>query len=248
MRAEGGELLETNVAIRHSRRGNKGVSPFRVVDLPTRLCVPLIVRLSFIEQVSENVETFRKYRTLLGATVSSYNNIRKTTRRVEYRLIEKEITRIDLLVSRGETELCWKSDGVLEYIAELGELVEGLWRRMKSTQTNVEKMKAALDAWTRTPLIERKDRRKDGLLSFEERPEKVSRRYGEVERAAEQIHSLLEENRLLFQVSDEMEEPWQRYVAYVDGIVMESLRRAVGCSLGEWFLDTVPRQTGILFP
>ena len=167
----------------------------------------------------------------------SYNNICKLTRRVEFQLIEKEITRIDSLVSRGETELCWKSDGVLEYIVELGELVEGLWKRIKSAQMNVGKIKAALDAWTRTPLIERKDRRKDALLSFDERPEKVSKRYGEVERAAEQIHSLLEENKLLFQVGDGMEEPWQRYVAYVDGIVMESLRRAVGCSLGEWVLD-----------
>lgn len=130
-------------------------------------------------------------------------------------------------------ELRWNSDGVLEYMVELGELVEGLWGRIKSTQTNVEKMKAALDAWTRIPLIERKERRKDALLSFEERPEKVSRRYAEVERAGEQIRSLLEENRLLFQVSEEMEEAWQRYVAYVDGIVIESLRKAVGCSLGE---------------
>lgn len=81
--------------------------------------------------------------------------------------------------------------------------------------------------------MERKERRKDALLSFDERPEKVSRRYAEVERAGEQIRSLLEENRLLFQVSEEMEEAWQRYVAYVDGIVIESLRRAVGCSLGE---------------
>lgn len=186
--------------------------------------------------MSENVETFRKFRTLLAATVCSYNNVCKTTRRVEFQLIEKEIIRIDSLVSRGETELCWKSDGVLEYIVELGELVEGLWKRIKSTQTNAEKIKAVLDAWTRTPLIERKDRRKDALLSFDERPEKVSKRYGEVERAAEQIHSLLEENRLLFQVSDEMEEPWQKYVDYIDRIVMESLRRAVGCSLGEWAL------------
>lgn len=183
--------------------------------------------------MSENAETFRKFRALLCATVSSYNNIRRTSRQVEFRLIEDEITGIDSLVSRGETELRWNSDGVLEYIVELDELVEGLWGRIKSTQTNVEKIKAVLDAWTRTPLIERKDRRKDGLLSFDERPEKVSRRYAEVERAAEQIHSLLEENRQLFQVSEEMEEAWRRYVAYVDGIVIESLRRAVGCSLGD---------------
>ncbi|XP_033341681.2 dynein heavy chain at 93AB [Megalopta genalis] len=183
-------------------------------------------------KVSEDVETFRKFRTLLGATVDSYNSVRKTTTRVEFQLIENEITRIDSLVSRGENELCWRSAGVLEYIVELGELVEGLWRRIKSAQTNVGKIKAILEPWTRTPLIERKDRRKDALLSFEERPEKVSKRYAEIERAAEQIHSLVKENKTLFQVCDEIEEPWRRYVEYVDGIVTESLRRALGCSLG----------------
>ncbi|KOC63714.1 Dynein beta chain, ciliary [Habropoda laboriosa] len=183
-------------------------------------------------KVSENVETFRKYRTLLGATVLSYNNVRRTSRRVEFQLIKNEITRIDSLVSRGETELSWRSHGVLEYIEELSSLVEGLWSRIKAAQTNVDRMKTTLDSWSRTPLIERKDRRKDALLSFEEKPEKVSRRYGEVERAAEQIHSLLQENKLLFRVTDETEEPWLRYVVYVDEIVMESLRRAVGCSLG----------------
>lgn len=164
--------------------------------------------------------------------MDSYNNICRTTKRVEFQLIEMEITRIDSLVSRGETELCWKSNGVLEYIEELGKLVKGLWSRIKSAQMYVEKIKAILEPWTRTPLIERKDRRKDALLSFDERSEKVSKRYGEIEKAAEQIHSLLEENGRLFQVDEEIEEPWQRYVAYVDGIVMESLRRAVGCSLG----------------
>lgn len=89
-----------------------------------------------------------------------------------------------------------------------------------------------MEPWTRTPLIERKDRRKDSLLSFDERSEKVSKRCREIQRAAEQIHSLVEENRVLYRVSEEMEERWERYVAYVDGIVMESLRRAVGCSLG----------------
>ena len=71
--------------------------------------------------MSENVETFRKFRALLCATVSSYNNIRKTSRQVEFQLIEDEINSIDLLVSRGELELRWNSDGVLEYMVELGE-------------------------------------------------------------------------------------------------------------------------------
>lgn len=183
-------------------------------------------------QVSENAETFRKFRTMLSGTVDSYNNIRKTTKRVEFDLIELEVARIDSLISRGEDELCWRSDGLLEYITELGDLVEGLWKRMKAVQSNVEKIRNILEPWTKTPLIERKDRRKDTLLALEDRSEKVSKRYAEITKAAEQIHSILEENQALFQISETDQEAWREYVNYIDGIVIESLRKAVGCSLG----------------
>ncbi|XP_019887304.2 dynein beta chain, ciliary [Ooceraea biroi] len=183
-------------------------------------------------KVSESAETFRKFRTALGSTVDSYNNIRRTTKRVEFDLIELEVARIDSLVSRGENELCWRSDGLPEYITELGDLVEGLWKRMKSAQSNVQKIRSILEPWTKTPLIERKDRRKDALLALEDRSEKVSKRYAEITRATEQIHSILEENKTLFQISETEQGAWQEYVKYIDDIVIESLRKAVGCSLG----------------
>lgn len=169
---------------------------------------------------------------MLSSTVDSYNNIRKTTKRVESDLIEVEVARIDSLISRGENELCWRSAGLLEYITELGDLVDGLWKRMKAAQSNVEKIGNILEPWTKTPLIERKDRRKDTLLALEDRSEKVSRHYAEVTKAAEQIHSILGENKMLFQISDTEQEAWQEYVRYIDNIVLESLRKAVGCSLG----------------
>lgn len=169
---------------------------------------------------------------MLSSTVDSYNNIRKTTKRVEFDLIELEVARIDSLISRGENELCWRSDGLLEYITELGDLVEGLWKRMKTAQSNMEKIRNILEPWTKTPLIERKDRRKDTLLALEDRSEKVLKRYAEITKAAEQIHSILKENESLFQISEIGQEVWQEYVKYIDDIVIESLRKAVGCSLG----------------
>lgn len=169
---------------------------------------------------------------MLSSTVDSYNNIRKTTKRVEFDLIELEVARIDSLISRGENELCWRSNGLLEYITELGDLVEGLWKRMKTAQSNVEKIKNILEPWTKMPLVERKDRRKDTLLAIEDRSEKVSKRYTDITKAAEQIHSILKENKLLFQISEVGQEVWQEYVKYIDDIVIESLRKAVGCSLG----------------
>lgn len=169
---------------------------------------------------------------MLSSTVDSYNNIRKTTKPVEFDLIELEVAHIDSLIFRGENELCWRSDGLLEYITELGDFVEGLWKRMKTAQSNVEKIKNILEPWTKTPLIERKDSRKDTLLALEDRSEKVSKRYAEIAKASEQIHSILKENESLFQISEIGQEVWQEYVKYIDNIVIESLRKAVGCSLG----------------
>ncbi|XP_014206492.1 dynein beta chain, ciliary [Copidosoma floridanum] len=182
-------------------------------------------------QVAELSETFRKFRTMLSGTINFYNEIRRTCRKVEFNLIEEEISRIDSLFQKGQKELRWNSDGLLEYMTELGGLVESLYKRVKLAQTNVESVRNILQPWTKTPLIGRKENRKDTLLSLEERKDKVGKRYGEIQRAADQILQLLKENKKLFEIQDENIDAWQSYVSYVDKIVIESLRKAVGCSL-----------------
>ena len=146
-------------------------------------------------------------------------------------MIELDIARIDSLIQRGQNELRWNSEGLLEYMTELGSLVEDLHKRVKVTQANVEKIRSVIDPWTRMPLIERKDRRKNTLLSLDERSERVTKRYAEIKRAAEQIETLLAENKKLFEITDDKTDVWQPYVNYVDKIIVESLRKAVGCSL-----------------
>ncbi|XP_066581161.1 dynein beta chain, ciliary [Prorops nasuta] len=182
-------------------------------------------------EVSEKAEIFRNFRTLLSSTVLSYNSIRRNTRRVEFNLIENEVIKIDSLISRGENELCWNSDGLLEYIREIKNLVESLWRRIKSSQANVDKIKSIFEPWTKSPLIERKDHRKDTLLCMEERSEKVAKRYAEVTKAAEEINSLVESNKSFFAIDQDQKDAWKSYVLYVDNILMELLRKSVGCSL-----------------
>ncbi|XP_014225178.1 dynein beta chain, ciliary [Trichogramma pretiosum] len=182
--------------------------------------------------VAEMSETFRKFRTLLTGTVTSYNDIRRTCRRVEFNLIEKEIARIDTLIERGQNELRWNSEGLLDYMTELNGLVQDLYCRVKLTQANVEKIRNIIEPWTKVPLIERKDRRKHALLSIEDRAEKVAKRYAEIRKAAEHIELLLAENKKLFEIKDDEDESWRAYVKYVDKIVVECLRKSVGCSLG----------------
>lgn len=182
-------------------------------------------------QVAEKSETFRKFRNHLGTTVTAYNDIRRTSCQIEYNLIELEVARIDSMIARGEKELCWDSDNLADYINELGILVQSLWKRLKAIQSNVNKIHDILEPWTRTPLIERKDHRKDTLLALDERAENVAKRYSDIRKASEQIHALLEENKSLFEISSEVDAAWEQYVEYVDDMVIESLRKIVGCCL-----------------
>lgn len=161
-----------------------------------------------------------------------YNSVKRNCRKVEFCLIESEITRIDSLIRRGEKELCWRSDNLMEYMTEIRDLVEDLHKRIKATQENIERVRLILEPWTKTPLIERKDRKKTTLLSLDERQEKMSRRFAEIKKGAEQILFYIEENKKLFQIKNQDSENWQNYIKYVDNIVIESLQKAIGCSLG----------------
>ncbi|KAG8040920.1 hypothetical protein G9C98_001908, partial [Cotesia typhae] len=182
-------------------------------------------------KVAEKSEIFRKFLNHLSTTVTAYNDIRRTSRQIEYNLIELEVARIDSMIARGEKELCWDSDNLADYINELETLVQSLWKRLKAIQLNIDKIHDILEPWTRTPLIERKEHRKDTLLALDERADNVAKRYADIQKASEQIHKLLEENKALFEISSEVDAAWEEYVEYVDDIVIESLRKIVGCCL-----------------
>lgn len=61
--------------------------------------------------LSESDEYFRKYTANLNTTIDWYNKIKRTSKNVEYKLIENEILEIDKLVHQGQYELNWKSEG-----------------------------------------------------------------------------------------------------------------------------------------
>lgn len=62
--------------------------------------------------LAERNETFRKYISNLNCTVTWYNRIRRTTKDVEFNLIEKEIAQIDKLIAHGQNTLNWNSEGI----------------------------------------------------------------------------------------------------------------------------------------
>lgn len=62
-------------------------------------------------KMAERNETFRKYIENLNSTIVWYNKIRRTSKDVEFQLIESEIEEVDRLIQQGQTSLSWNSEG-----------------------------------------------------------------------------------------------------------------------------------------
>lgn len=139
-------------------------------------------------EFSEKSEIYRNYTLNLEKTIDWYNKVRKTCTKVEMELIQSELDAIDLLVQKAIDELNWKSLNILEYLQELRKPVECLQGRMQKIQNNLQEIRDIMSAWAKLPLFERKDSKKDTVLCLEERYERKSKRYSEIEVAATKVH------------------------------------------------------------
>ncbi|XP_075210990.1 dynein heavy chain at 93AB [Lycorma delicatula] len=184
-------------------------------------------------ELYKNWETFRKYTIQLNITVDWYNRIRKDSREVEFQLVKEQVNEIDALIQQGQCDLDWTSCELWGFIERLHSLVDKLQKGLRKTQENVNRMRAIMRSWIKSPLFERCDGRRDTLLSIDDRSERITKRYNEIRDAGVEIHNLLEENQRLFNMKDNDCSPcWTDYITYIDGIISDGLFRTVGCSLG----------------
>ncbi|XP_059610636.1 dynein beta chain, ciliary isoform X2 [Phlebotomus argentipes] len=183
-------------------------------------------------QFSEKSETYRGYTLSLERTIDWYNEILENSTTVELELIEEEIQMIDTLLEVGISELTWNSENIMDYLTKLRTPVECLQQRMQNIQKNLAEMRQILGAWSRLPLFERKDGKKDTVLCLDERSDRIAKRYADIEAASTKIQELLAENVELFGMQEKQSAPiWQDYVAFIDNIVYENLLLAVGVSM-----------------
>lgn len=198
-------------------------------------------------------DVFRTYTLNLEKTIDWYNTIQENSSTVELKMIEKEIKQIDDLVEVGINELVWNSEGksignttyelifvhspnlsdILTYLEKLRKPVAALQNRMNHTQGNLKQIRDIMSVWVRQPLFERRDGKKDTVLCIDERPDRTAKRYGEIQAASEEIHKLLHDNMVQFDMEDKQDdEMWLNYVDFVDNIVYEYLLKTVGVSVG----------------
>ncbi|XP_031336595.1 dynein beta chain, ciliary isoform X1 [Photinus pyralis] len=183
--------------------------------------------------ISERNDTFRQYIINLDSTIDWYNKIRRTSKDVEFQLIQHEIEEIDKLIIQGQTNLNWDSKDLWNYMVQLHTMVGNLQEHVQQSQENITKIRNVLIPFARQPLFERKDNRKDTVLSIDEKEERIKRRYSEIRQVTQEIHVLVEHNMQLFEMLERQEDPnWLSYVSYIDQIVMSYLYQTIGCSLG----------------
>jgi len=104
---------------------------------------------------------------------------------------------------------------------------------MDHTQGNLRQIRKIMGVWAKQPLFERRDCKKDTVLSIDERPDRTSKRYAEIQAASIEIHKLLQDNMLQFDMESKQDDAvWLSYVDFVDNIVYENILKTVGVSVG----------------
>lgn len=146
--------------------------------------------------IYEKHETLRKYVANLDLTQAWYNKVRNTVLEVEFPLIEGQLANLDTRLKEAEGDLNWTSDSVWEYIQETRDQVHDLEKRVQQAKDNVDGIKKIMAEWTKQPLFERKELKKESLLSLDDRQDKLKKRYAEITTAGEKIHSLIKVNPL----------------------------------------------------
>ncbi|CAF94150.1 unnamed protein product, partial [Tetraodon nigroviridis] len=187
-------------------------------------------------------EQLWQYVTNLEMAVGKYNKVMDSVLDVEKPLVQGQIRDIDVLLKKAEESLKWNSKGIWPYIQEVRDSVCDLESRLQRTKNNVEEMQNCMSSWS-TPVFDRKDGKKDALLSLEDRDERLDRFYTLIRSSGEKIHFLLERNLQLFGAERDSEE-WKTYMEYVDDMVIDGLFKSIECSL-RFFLDNTDQRPSV---
>uniref|UniRef100_A0A8C3KG70 Dynein axonemal heavy chain 9 n=1 Tax=Calidris pygmaea TaxID=425635 RepID=A0A8C3KG70_9CHAR len=190
-------------------------------------------------EIYSSKESYRKIVANLELMVNRYNKVLKRVLEVEYPLIQRQLWDIDLKLKEAEETLNWKMEGAWDHISMVMDAVHDLERRTQKAKNNVEEIQSIVQSWA-PPIFERKDCKKDSLLSLEDCQDRLERRYSLVRESGQKIHSLLKENQnLLF--ADPTSDAWKAYVDYVDEIVLDGLFTAIESSLKYLLENTDPK-------
>ncbi|NXF09729.1 DYH9 protein, partial [Smithornis capensis] len=184
-------------------------------------------------------ESFRQLVTNLELMGNRYNKVLKTVLEVEYPLVQEQLQDIDSKLKEAEETLTWNMEGVWDHISGVVDGVHDLEQRVQKSKDNVEEIQRIVGSWA-SPILERKDCKRESVLSLEDCQDRLEKRYSLVREAGQRIHSLLKENQNLL-LADPGSDSWKAYVDYVDEMVLDGFFTAIECSLKYLLENTDPK-------
>ncbi|KAM6050175.1 dynein axonemal heavy chain 9 [Theristicus caerulescens] len=190
-------------------------------------------------EIYSSKESYRQMVANLELMVNRYNKVLKTVLEVEYPLIQGQLQDIDLKLKETEETLNWKMEGIWGHISMMMDGVHDLEQRIQKAKNNVEEIQTIVQSWV-LPIFERKDGKKESLLSLEDCQDRLERRYSLIRESGQRIHSLVKENQSLL-LADPASDIWKAYVDYVDEIVLDGFFTAIECSLKYLLENTDPK-------
>ncbi|KFW62348.1 Dynein heavy chain 9, axonemal, partial [Pygoscelis adeliae] len=190
-------------------------------------------------EIYSSKESYRQMVANLELMVNRYNKVLKTALEVEYPLIQGQLRDIDLKLKEAEETLNWKVEGIWDHMSMVMDDVHDLEKRIQKAKNNVEEIQTTVQSWV-SPIFERKDGKRESLLSLEDCQDRRERRYSLVTESGQRIHSLMKENQSLL-LADPASDIWKAYVDYVDEIVLDGFFIAIECSLKYLLENTDPK-------
>ncbi|NWT02283.1 DYH9 protein, partial [Mionectes macconnelli] len=184
-------------------------------------------------------ESYRQLVANLELMGNRYNKVLTTVLEVEYPLVQGQLQELDVKLKEAEETLTWQMEGVGDHISGVMEGVNDLEQRLQKAKDNVELIQSIVGSWA-SPILQRKDSKRDSVLSLEDCQDHLEKRYSLVREAGQRIHSLLKENQSLL-LADPASDSWKAYVDYVDEIVLDGFFTAIECSLKYLLENTDPK-------
>ncbi|KAG8514707.1 Dynein heavy chain 11, axonemal, partial [Galemys pyrenaicus] len=186
--------------------------------------------------IFEKRNTILKYIGILELLVQGYNTLKQTLLEVEYPLIEDELRAIDEHLQAVATGLTWQCD-CWGYVEQVKVMTTELQRRVERTQSNVKVIQQMMRAWSESPLLPRREHRREAAFTLEDKGDLFTKKYKLIQEDGCKIHSLVEENRKLFNANPSLD-TWKIYVEFIDDIVVEGFFQAIMHDLDFFLMNT----------
>jgi dynein heavy chain len=186
--------------------------------------------------VFRNGEQYHEHVANMEIISNIYNRILDTLMDVERPLVADKLERIDVVVQRGLTELCWKSQGISDFISEAMDVVTETANNLSALKNNVAQIEKLLAEWSErqeggetrpNPMMERKILKTYSIDDFQSGHEGLyENRTMAINEASEKLQEYLASSNQTVRVST-ASQAWKDYVNYVNAIIIRGLAKVV---------------------